>query len=147
MEQYKITNQLNNGSKNYSAFIHSFTTFLIHYFDSSSTIHHSKNEKLSGEKLIAESLLLLEKLHMHIFYSFCIYEKHFNNSKNPLQSNTNFTLLKQLQQKIKNYHFSTEESKTLCENIISQILNYYPQSNSQIKIILSPISPPWIADL
>lgn len=145
MEQIATIDQvkMNDGAKNYSTFINSFTTFLIHSFDS---FPHSEKEKISLEQLATESLFLLEKLHMHILYSFCIYEKYFKTD-HPLQSNQNYNLLKTLQQKIKDYPFLNDETKSKCEKIISQILTYYPHNSINIKIILSPISPPWIAEL
>lgn len=139
--------KLHNGAKNYSTFIYSFTTFLLHYFEQHSLKMNSNKEKLISEQLVSESLFLLEKLHMHLFYSFCIYEKHYTQLKHPLKSNENFNRLNKLKEKIKKHPFLSEENRTLCEKIITQILNYYPQSSNQIKIILTPISPPWIADL
>lgn len=137
--------QIHDGTKNYTNFIHLFASFIMQHFEHSKI--PSNKEKLASEKMVADSLFLLEKLHLHIFYSFYIYEKYFCHLENPLQSNTNFNLLKKLQQQIKKHNFISEENQELCEKIVSQILTYYPQSDSKIKIILSPISPPWIANL
>lgn len=133
------------GINNYSKFITSFTHFITNYFESYTFKSCSEKHLLIGEEHIVQSLLLNEKLHMYLFLSFSTFEKyiHLPENAHPFTSDLSFHLLQKLQNSIDQHDFLKEENRTLCQKVIAQILNYYPQSsNHNIKFILSPLSEP-----
>ncbi|NLY80484.1 MAG: hypothetical protein GX072_11530 [Lysinibacillus sp.] len=155
------------GFNNFSSFIHAYTLFIMNFFKS--TFSDAQTEELLQlEEQVTQSLLLLEKLHMFLFMNTFTYKKHFTLSENihPLHNQTNLELLERLQMFISQYNFQKEENRMVSEKTIFQILTYYysekdvdsmqgdidhdkEEDNQRPSIIftLSPLSPPWLANL
>ncbi|NEX80341.1 hypothetical protein G4Z05_16045 [Bacillus thermocopriae] len=133
--------------ENHYHFIQSFIKLIIKYFFVYSYAISSKKKKNLTEKQIIQSLLLIEKLHMYMNYRHYLYNQviplsddHFTYYS--IESNNTYLLIKKLQHLIKQHHFVHSDNQLLCNNIISQILNYYPASTVKIIILKEP-SPPW----
>lgn len=131
---------------NYLEFIYTLTNFTSNYFSTYTYINSSEQEKVLAEEQITQSLLLIEKLHMNLFYRNSLYKNYYSlfdiTHTNSTQSNTNYQLFKRLQGLINEYHFQNEETQILCQSIISQIMTYYPNNSIQL-IIMTPPPPPW----
>lgn len=133
--------------ENHYHFIQSFIQFITKYFFVYSYAIPSEKKRNLTEKQIIQSLLLIEKLHMYLFYRHYLYNQVISLSDDiftydSIESNNTYLLIKKLQRLIQQHHFVHLDNQLLCNNIISQILNYYPASSVKIIILKKP-SPPW----
>lgn len=131
---------------NYSKFINDYTNFIIEYLLNMNYSNLVIEDLSEAEKQLAQSLFLIEKLHMYLFHNISYYQAQLpfqvkNHPFNTNDSNSNYDLFRRLQELISNYHFSEEHIKSLCVRMISQILNYYPRHS--VKIIVSDPKLPW----
>ena len=132
---------------NYNRFINEYANFIIKLFSEVLFINKRDNNKQNVEQQIAQSLFLLEKLHMYLFHNLSYYEKplSFQANNHPFYSNeqhSNYELFKRIKDIISNHKFTQDQIKKICIKTVSQILTYYPEESQTIKITIAPPSPP-----
>jgi len=150
LHETKLDDELRKGHNNYLNFIHTMTYFILNFFINFDKNNLSEEELLAAEKQMTHSLLLIEKLLMYLFYSSSVYENYLSETEhiqfyNHADSKSLVNLLLKLQELINDYPYIQKDYKDLCEKTVDQILNYYPQRS--IKIIVSPLPPPWKPNL
>ena len=131
---------------NYNRFINEYANFIIKLFSEVLFINKRDNNKQNVEQR-AQSLFLLEKLHLYLFHNLSYYEKHlsFQANNHPCYSNeqhSNYELFKRIKDIISNHKFTQDQIKKICIKTVSQILPYYPEESQTIKITIAPPSPP-----
>jgi hypothetical protein len=134
----------------YNFFFQSYLTFLMDYFPSICQQSNSQTAMLIAEKQLVSSLMLMEKIHMHMFMSKLKIGTRLDHKKEyftfPQDGDGKvLPLFHSLVYHISNYEFLKENHKLLCENSIKQITNYYlKQETLKVKILNnSPPSSPW----
>ncbi len=114
---------------NYLESFESFMNYLTEFLYVLSQEDAPRREKIAAEKKLIVSLVLIEKIHMHLFYRSYLYEQIFpdTDKKVVFQNKQNMTLrlLKELKHMIRHYSFQNTKNKEQCKKIISQILTYY----------------------
>ncbi|WP_027409309.1 hypothetical protein [Anoxybacteroides tepidamans] len=130
----------------YFKYFQSFCQYIINYFFSLSYCHSSQQEQLLAERYLLQSLMLMEKVHMHLYFRrILLGQLGFleKEAKCYDQRNKNCHTLRYLMNIIRQHQFLKEEHKHLCKKITSQILTYY-SSEGNIRIIIdAPLVPPW----
>ena len=133
----------------YFSFFQSLLEFICTYFSTHSPAIPSPEEQFIAEQLMVDSLLLTEKMHMHLFCRQPLYEwlSSFEDSSGPFcesVSDAPYMSLKDLKRHVQQHTFVSEDHQLLCLNSISQILSYYPQHLTSVEITISgPLCPPW----
>ena len=150
--QKSCTSQRNLFKKSetyYCTFFQSMIEFIHSYFFTHSSAISSPDDRLLAEQLMIDSLLLTEKMHMHLLYRQPLYEQlpSFHQESGPFcesLSNDIYLSLKDLKRYAQQHTFASEVHHFLCQNIISQLLSYYPQHLSPVEIRISgSLCPPW----
>lgn len=129
---------------NYINFLESFVQSITHYFGQNS----NQNDSFT-ENQMTHSLFLIEKIHFYLFSRYKLYKQivSFPDEFHPFhhtKTDTLLHLIKRLDRLMDKYPFLDEENQIQCQNIISQILNYYSQNTNSIEIrITAPLPKPW----
>lgn len=137
---------ISKSEANYLNFVYCFGKFISNYFTNIELYNSTEKDYLNAEKQTVQSLLLIEKVHMYLFYSHSSFGKYLSFTKSfyePFESERNYQLFRELQRIINKHHFIQEINKTLCQKSIEQILTYYSQNSGTIEFILSPVPKPW----
>ena len=139
---------ITNIEEDYLNFFHHFVDFIRHSFPREGD-HLSEKQQITFENQLAQSLLTLEKLHLSLYENLPLYRQYLFSQERVLpftshKAQSTYNLLKKLQQYIEEYDFIQEDKETICNSIISRIINFYPNQSSQIKIVIvSPLYHPW----
>jgi hypothetical protein len=137
---------------NYANFFYDYVNFILAFFLDDELSAGTEEEQMDAEHQLAQSLFLIEKIHMYLIHHISYYEKYLSLQRcdHPLQSygfNSNYELFRKLKNLISSYPFIQRDMKKMCEKSISQILSYYPEHSSMVRFIVSPLPPPWINHL
>ncbi|MGP3609572.1 hypothetical protein [Anoxybacteroides rupiense] len=132
---------------NYFKYFHFFFQFIIHYFFTISCRTSSRQKQIYTERVILNSLELIEKIHMYLYeQQFFFQEIGMLSGELPFFSkkNESYHDLKCLMTLIRQHPFFKQEHKQLCEKIIRQILTYYSPDVQNIKVVVdASLPPPW----
>ncbi len=114
---------------NYQKSMQSFISFICEFLHELSQADLHPHEKKSAEQMIIMSLVLLEKIHMHLFYlKFLCQNAAVGPKKKHLfhkKERSAYQSLKELKHIIIHYHFHKKEYEKQAERIVSQMLDYY----------------------
>lgn len=120
-----------------------FLYFYIEYFIA--PYKTSIESKLQAEKTLLDSLILWERIHLHIYLRKGIYNSIGYPEVEQLDElrKLNRELLQHLLNLIKNQSILDSNNKIMLKKALEQILYFYPES--KVKIIKNTnISPPWM---
>ncbi|MBB3909000.1 hypothetical protein KFV09_13285 [Anoxybacillus rupiensis] len=133
---------------NYFKYFHFFFQFIIHYFFTISCRTSSRQKQIYTERVILNSLELIEKIHMYLYeQQFFFQEIGMLSEKLSFfsKNNESYHDLKCLMSLIQQHPFFKQEHKQLFEKVIRRILSYYYSPDVQnIKVVVdASLSSPW----
>mgnify|MGYP001239106433 CR=1 FL=1 len=131
----------------YLKFLQQYLKAGISFLQSIPASRPSQSEQYSAEKQLIQSLILLEKMLMHIYLRNNWLNRdwyHYMNTELQEEMNKTRNLLIKMESVINEHEFTDSMHKSQMKKTLEYLRNYF--SNSRIKIIIERTEPlkPWL---